>query len=150
MRPQADPLSDTGTGPRDRATVAGAGSPCGTGLRVGVDQPGNGSPLAALWGYINIFKGRERPRMESVTGQVDPCLDLDQRAEWQLVDGDRRPSRWLVAEDIRVLLVHDREVIHADEEDIGLDHVGQPGAVRLHDLAQVGQRLRRLRSHPSV
>jgi hypothetical protein len=50
---------------------------------------------------------------------VDPCLDLDQRAERQLVDGDRRPSRWLGAEDLRVLLVHDPEVLHADDPAAG-------------------------------
>jgi hypothetical protein len=35
------------------------------------------------------------------------------------VDGDRRPRRWLAVKDPCVLLVHDRVVIHADEEDVG-------------------------------
>jgi hypothetical protein len=50
-----------------------------------------GAPLLSgpRRGHSSTFGGREQLWMRSVTGQVEPCLDLDQRTERHRADGPR-------------------------------------------------------------
>src|SRR6476620_11557622 len=56
------------------------------------------------------------PATRSPYARVRPGLDLDERAERELLHRDRAPSRPMIAERAHVDLVHRCEVAHVREE----------------------------------
>src|SRR5690606_9018936 len=72
---------------------------------------------------------RTAPSMGPSSPDPRPRLHFDQRAERQLGHADGRAGRPVVAEDLRVDLVHHRVVAHVAQEDGGLHHVAERGAL---------------------
>src|SRR5262245_27770613 len=90
---------------------------------------------------------RTAPSMASSSPDVGPRLHFDQRAERQLGDADGGAGRAVIAEYGDVGLVHLGVVAHVAQEDRGLDHVGQLGALGGELRLQVVQALGHLSGH---